>query len=143
MPNRFTSDGISFGQSEDVESIKAEYWPHIRAKGYRIIVKPFIRPDNGDILIPQSVLEEDKHHSVHAQVIDIGPVAYTDEKICGGVSWCEVGDWVFVPRAIGARVAHKHSDGSDVILRIVNEDDIIAIIKDPTRWEIRINATKY
>lgn len=139
--NRFTSDGIDFGHP-DAEALKAQYWPHIRAKGNHIVVRPYIRKDDG-IAIPESVRFEDGHHSVAAQVVDIGPVAYTDMEISGGVTWCEVGDWVFVPRVAGSRVGLKNADGSDTILRIVRENDVIAVINDPSEWEIRINTTKY
>jgi co-chaperonin GroES (HSP10) len=142
---RFTSDGIIFSSdTASVQEIKAIYWPKIRAKGYFIVVKPYIRPEKSDgLMIPDSLRFEDAHHSVAAQVLDIGPVAYTDEKICGGVSWAEIGDWVFIPRVAGSRVAFKDEKGADVVLRIVKEDDIIAVIKDPAEWEIRITQTKY
>jgi co-chaperonin GroES (HSP10) len=148
MPNRCTSDQISFlddsARRVVVDNISAEFWPHIRAKGHYIVVKPYVRPKKTDeVMLPESLRDEDMHHSVAAQVIDIGPTAYIDEKFCGGVAWVEIGDWVFIPRVAGARVGMKSADGSDTILRIVNEDDIIAIISDPAEWEIRINATKY
>ncbi len=142
LPKQFTSDEIGFDVG-DVEHIKSTYWPKIRAKGYYIVVKPYIRPAKvGEIMVSDSIRFEDQHHSVAAQVLDIGPVAYTDEKVCGGVKWCEIGNWVMIPRVAGARVAFK--DGAeDVMLRIVKEDDIIAIISDPSEWEIRINQTKF
>lgn len=139
---KFPSDGISFVPVVDPAD-KDEYWSHIRAKGYFIVVKPYVRPDSVDgLMVPDSMRFEDSHHSVAAQVIDVGPVAYTDEKICGGVSWAETGDWVFIPRVAGSRVALK-KNGKDIVLRIVKEDDIIAIIKDPSEWEIRITQTKF
>lgn len=148
MQNRCISDQVSFleGNSRNIiiDNISGKYWHRIRAKGHFIVVKPYVRPvKTGEVMLPESLRIEDVHHSVAAQVIDIGPTAYTDEKFCGGVSWAEVGDWVFIPRVAGSRVGMKESDGSDTVLRIVREDDIIAIINDPSEWEIRINATKY
>ncbi len=144
----FTSDNVGFipqsDREETVKIIKEKYWPKIRAKGYYVVVKPYIRDQKNDgLLIPESMRFEDQHHSVAAQVIDIGPVAYTDTQICGGVSWCEIGDWVFIPRVAGSRVAFKDEHGGDILLRIVKEDSIISVIKDPSEWEIRINTTKY
>ncbi len=148
MPNRCINDEVSFINKNDrnviIDNISGTYWHHIRAKGHFIIVKPYVRPVKaGEVMLPESLRIEDNHHSVAAQVIDIGPTAYTDDKFCGGISWVEIGDWVFVPRVAGSRVGLKNADGSDTILRIVNEDDIIAVINDPSEWEIRINATKY
>ncbi len=146
MLKPFTSDEVSFlekpARDIAIDNISGMYWHRIRAKGNYIIVKPYVRKDDG-IAIPDSIRAEDGHHSVAAQVIDIGPVCYTDMEISGGVAWCEVGDWVFVPRVAGSRVAFKNSDGSDNMLRIVRENDIIAVINDPSEWEIRINSTKY
>ncbi len=147
-PNPFTSDRIGFISASDsneiIKNIQELYWPKIRAKGYYIVVKPYIREEKKDgLMIPESMRFEDQHHSVAAQVIDIGPIAYTDSQVCGGLSWCEVGDWVFIPRVAGSRVAFKDENGGDVMLRIVKEDTIISVIKDPSEWEIRINATKY
>ncbi len=143
----FISDGIGFvdpsARQSVISEIQQKYWGKIRAKGYFIVVKPYIRPQTNDgLMIPESVRDEDQHHSVAAQVIDIGPVAYSDDAVCGGVAWAEIGDWVFIPRVAGARVAYKDGE-NDVMLRIVKEDDIIAVIKDPSEWEIRITQTKY
>ncbi len=148
QPHRFASDNISFLTDDErktiIEDISKNYWPHIRAKGHFIVVKPYVRPQKaGEVMLTDSMRSEDVHHSVAAQVIDIGPIAYTDQEISGGVSWCEIGDWVFIPRVAGARVGFKNADGSDTVLRIVRENDIIAVISDPSEWEIRINNTKY
>lgn len=148
MPNPFTSDKISYLDANArrliVDNITDEYWPHIRAKGHYIVVKPYVRPTKSDeVMLPESLRAEDVHHSVAAQVIDIGPIAYTDQEISGGLSWCAVGDWVFVPRAAGARVAMKNLDGSDTVFRIVRENDIISLISNPAEWEIRFTTTKY
>lgn len=148
MPKAFTSDGISFIDKTErnviIDNISQLFWSHIRAKGHFIIVRPYVRPVSSDsVMLPESLRAEDMHHSVAAQVVDIGPTAYTDEKFCGGVAWAQVGDWVFIPRVSGSRVAIKNADGSDTMLRIVREDDVISVISNPADWEIRINATKY
>ncbi len=148
MPKRCISDEVSFldknARNVIIDNISETYWPHIRAKGHHLVVKPYIRPTKaGEVMLPEALRAEDQHHSVAAQVIDVGPTAYTNETYCGGLAWTEVGDWVFIPRVAGARVAMKDSEGNDTMLRIVKEDDIIAVINDPSEWEIRINATKY
>lgn len=127
----------------DAKSLKAEYHPHIRATGYFIVVKPYIRPETeGDLMVPDSMRFEDAHHSTAAQVIDVGPAAFTNEAIFSGQHWAQVGDWVFIPRVAGARVALK-KNGIVEVLRIVKDDDIIASITDPSEWEIRITQTKF
>lgn len=144
MPNRCISDELSFVNDDERAVLKEKFsadYPDIIAKGYRIVVKPYVRPSKtaGGIILSETTTTEDQFHSLICQVISIGPLAYTDEKFCGGVAWCDIGDWVVIPRVTGTRIPSKGGD----TLRIVNEDDICAIVKDPTDWQIRITSTKY
>lgn len=144
MPSRCISDGLSFVSDVEREELRKQFstkYPDIVAKGYRIVVKPYIRPEKtaGGIILADNARDEDKFHSLICQVISVGPLAYTDEKFCGGYAWCDVGDWVVIPRVTGTRIPARDGD----TLRIVNEDDICAIVKDPTEWQVRITATKY
>lgn len=132
MPSPFTKPELPFAESGILSDI--------RATGYFILVKPYIRPKEFEELeIPESSRFEDGHHSLICEVIDIGPEAYTDEKVCGSTAWCQVGDWVAIARATGIRLETR--DG--VLLRLVNEDHIMAIVKDPAQWEIRVKHTKF
>ena len=127
-----------FGDA-DKTSLTEKYHSHIRATGHFILVKPYIRPTKVDgILIDDDTRLEDGHHSTVAQVIDVGPIAYMDEKFSGGMFWCEIGDWVIIPRVAGCRVSM-----GEEIFRLVPDDSIVAIVKDPVDWEIRINNTKF
>lgn len=144
MTDRFTSDGVTFVTEDERTVLKEKFtaeYPDIHAKGYRIIVRPYIRPEktSGGIILSNISRDEDQFHSLISQVISVGPLAYTDEKFCGGKAWCDVGDWVVIPRVTGTRIPSK--DGET--LRIINEDDICAIVKDPEDWQVRITATKY
>lgn len=132
LKERFTKPEISFA----AEGILSE----IRVTGHSILVKPYVRPTTvGDLEVPESARFEDQHHSLICEVLDIGPTAYTDEKYCGGAAFCEIGDWVVITRVAGVRIA---LDG-DSMLRIVNEDEIKAIVKNPEKWEIRVKHTKF
>ena len=143
-PERYISDGISFTKDEDRQAIKdnliAKYHHLIRAKGSNIIIAPFVRAKKtaGGIILTDSSVSEDQFHSVIAQVIDIGPLCYTDEKFTGPVSWCEIGDWIVVPRTGGQRVLL-----ADESLRIIAEGDITAIVAGPEEFKVGISATKY
>lgn len=132
MKNRFTKADIPFAN----DGVLSE----IRATGYFILVKPYVRPKElQEFEIPEGSRFEDGHHSLICEVLDVGPEAYTDEKVCGSSAWCEVGDWVAIARATGIRIETK--DG--VLLRLVNEDHIMAVVKDPSNWEIRVKHTKF
>lgn len=144
MTSRFISDGITFLTDDERNMLKAKFaeeYPDISAKGYRIVVRPYIRPEKttGGILLADASRDEDQFHSLVSQVISVGPLAYTDEKYCGGKAWCDIGDWVVIPRVTGTRIPSK--DGQT--LRIINEDDVCAIVKDPVDWQVRITGTRY
>jgi len=144
MVDRCIDDGVSFLTAAERDVLRAEFaaqYPDIQAKGYRLVVKPYVRPQKttGGIILADTSRDEDQFHSLICQVISVGPLAYTDSKFCGGYSWCDVGDWVVIPRTTGTRIPAKDGD----VLRVINEDDVCAIVKDPTDWQIRITATKY
>ena len=148
LPEKFTSDKISFLADSErgplKEEISAKYREIIRAKGAYIIVRPYISPKQtvGGIILAASYISEDKFHSQICQVIDVGPLAYTSDKFTGQLSWCEVGDWVVVPRNTGARIVMSNSEDDDC-LRIILEHEILAVVKDPKDFLVKISATKY
>ena len=146
-PERYISDGISFLSEDERAIIKKDiiekYHSMIRAKGAQILVAPYISPKKtaGGIILTDSIRSEDQFHSTVCQVIDIGPLAYTNEKFTDKVMWCDIGDWVVVPRTVGNRLPLS---GLDIdCIRIVSEDHITAIVKDPLDFQIKISATKY
>ena len=56
-----------------------------------------------------------------------GPDAYGDTIKFPEGPWCKKGDWVIFARYAGSRLK---IDGGD--LRLLNDDEILAIIQDPT-----------
>lgn len=143
--DKFTSDGVTYLSDEQrleiKEKIKERYGSAIAAKGDRLVVRPYIREEKtkGGIIIADITRDEDQYHSQICQVLSVGPTAYTDKQYCGGVSWADVGDWVVVPRTAGCRVVFRGEES----LRIIAEDEIVAVVSDPLDWQIRISATKY
>ena len=86
---------------EQVSNIR-EHLP--QATGWRVIVLPY----RG------------------AYVLSVGPLAYKDEAKFPTGAWCKEGDWIIFGRYAGARMA---IDGGEI--RILNDDEILATIKDP------------
>lgn len=134
-------DGIEFikpGKPETIEEIKAAYWPLIRAKGYYIIVKPYVRPEKvGSILLAGVSRAEDPFQTQVGQVIDIGPLAYTNRDMTGGLTWCQIGDWVTFPRIAGAMIFKKAGSGNadeSIPFRRIKDDDIDGVISNPEDW---------
>lgn len=144
--NRCISDGIGFIDTESRETIKKEliekYHDKIRAKGAQIIIEPYITPKKiGSIIMAESSRQEDMYHSVISRIIDIGPLAFTNPEYCGGVAWGDIGDWVVVPRTAGQRLPLASLETE--CLRIVLDTDIVAVVKDPTDFQIKISSTKF
>jgi co-chaperonin GroES (HSP10) len=55
-----------------------------------------------------------------------GPLCYQDEAKFPAGAWCKTGDWVIFARYAGSRF---RIDGGEV--RILNDDEILAVIGDP------------
>lgn len=144
--NRCTSDEIGFLDETSREEIKKDliekYHGKIRAKGAQIIIEPYITPKKvGSIIMAETARTEDMYHSVISRIVDIGPLAFTNPEYCGGLAWGDIGDWVVVPRTAGQRLPLASLETE--CLRIVLDTDIVAVVKDPTDFQIKISTTKY
>ena len=60
-------------------------------------------------------------------MLSTGPDAYADTNKVPEGPWCQKGDWVIFARYAGSRLK---IDGGD--LSLLNDDEILAIIQDPT-----------
>ena len=95
--------------------------------GWRILVLPFKgkKKTKGGILYSDEQIERQQLATVCGNVLAVGPQAYKGEK-CPEGPWCKVGDWVIFARYAGSRF---RIEGGEV--RLLNDDEIIATIKDP------------
>ena len=59
-------------------------------------------------------------------MLKTGSVCYKDKERYPDGPWCKEGDWVIITRYAGSRVK---IDGGE--LRIINEDEILAVVDDP------------
>lgn len=99
--------------------------------GWRILVMPYqgSAKTKGGLHIPDEVREREAVATVVAYVLRIGPLAYKDPNKFGPDStpWCKEGQWVAIGRYSGSRFK---IDGGEV--RIINDDEVIATILEPT-----------
>ena len=95
--------------------------------GWRILVLPFKgkKKTKGGILYSDEQIDRQQLATVCGNVLAVGPQAYTGEKFPDG-PWCKVGDWVIFARYAGSRFK---IEGGEV--RLLNDDEIIATVKDP------------
>ena len=96
--------------------------------GWRILLLPFRGMKKaGSIFLPDQTIEREALATVCGYVLRVGSLAYKDDEKFGGVPWCKEKDWVIFGRYGGARFK---IEGGEV--RILNDDEIIATISDPT-----------
>jgi co-chaperonin GroES (HSP10) len=89
----------------------------------------------GGIILSNDVRETEHYNTQVAKVIDMGSLAFrnrnTMEPWPEG-SWCEVGDFVRVPRYGGDRWSVKTADGEEAIVVIFNDLDLVGkVTGDP------------
>ena len=97
--------------------------------GWRILILPFagLGVSKGGIHLTQEFVDRERLSTVCAYVVKMGPLCYKDAKF-GNESWCKEKQWVLIGRYAGA----KFKLGDDAECRIINDDEVIATIHDPT-----------
>ena len=96
--------------------------------GWRILILPFQMGEKtkGGILMGQDTLEKQQVASQCGNVLAMGPDCYRDKDRYKQGPWCKVGDWVMFARYAGSRIK---IEGGEV--RLLNDDEILATIKNP------------
>jgi chaperonin GroES len=96
--------------------------------GWRLIVLPFKMDEKtkGGIIMNETTLEKQQVASQCGNVLAMGPQCYTDKERYPEGPWCKVGDWVIFARYAGSRI---QIEGGEI--RLLNEDEILATIKNP------------
>ena len=97
--------------------------------GWRILILPYAGKGvtDGGIQLVQSTVDQQRLSTVVGYVVKMGPDCYRDKSKFDG-PWCEEKQWVLIGRYAGARF--KLGDESEC--RIINDDEVIATILDPT-----------
>ena len=96
--------------------------------GYRVLVLAYkhVEKRKGGIYLPDQMIEKERVASTCAYVIELGPLAYKDEEKFPTGPWCKKGDWVLFGRYSGSRIKIEGGE-----LRLLNDDEVLATIKDP------------
>ena len=99
-----------------------------RPLGYRVLLR--LRPTIkkvGSVFLPDSTEEAQRELATIAQVVELGPAAFNEQSKFEGDT-VKVGDWVLISKYNGARIDTK-AEGPQY--RVVNDDEILAVITDP------------
>ena len=97
--------------------------------GYRLLVIPYYPKEKtkGDSYIPDATRERESFATVVAYVVKLGPDAYLDSDKFPNGPYCSEKEWVLMGRYAGNRFKVEGLE-----LRLINDDNIIAKILDPT-----------
>ena len=110
------------------EKYKEESEKLPKPTGWRILVLPFRMDEKtkGGILMGQDTLDKQQVASQCGNVLAMGPQCYKDKERYPEGPWCVVGDWVIFARYAGSRI---QIEGGEI--RLLNEDEILAIVTNP------------
>jgi len=112
---------------EKVPQITEEHIPV--PTGWKVLLLMWAPPktfDNSKLEKPDQVQFLEQHASQVGRVIDMGPMAYRDRLKYGNTPWCKIGDFVMIHRYSGRKFRIAANN-----YRLVDDDQIEAIIKDP------------
>ena len=125
LPNK---ELVGLQKSEEQKEITNEKAKLPQPTGWRLIVLPFKMDEKtkGGIIMNESTLEKQQVASQCGNVLAMGPQCYTDKERYPEGPWCKVGDWVIFVRYAGSRI---QIEGGEI--RLLNEDEILATIKNP------------
>jgi co-chaperonin GroES (HSP10) len=105
----------------------------VHPAGFLVLVKTYVRRTSNGIIIPDSMVKDQKLVSAVGQLVEVGPDAFMDgvhTSFPNGPR-AKVGDYVIYPRYNGARI-----DVGDDQYRLINDDEILAVTDDPTSFRI-------
>ena len=124
LPNK-TLVGVKPTEKKEVTNEKAKL---PEPTGWRLIVLPFKMDEKtkGGIIMNESTLEKQQVASQCGNVLAMGPQCYKDKERYPEGPWCKVGDWVIFARYAGSRI---QIEGGEV--RLLNEDEVLATVKNP------------
>ena len=125
-PKLIVPNHIWYGKAVEKQKKEMEKVP--TPTGYRITLFP-LRLDSktkSGIHLTDETVQESQLTTNICKVLKVGPDAYKDEEKFPTGPWCKEDDWVLITRYAGSRIK---IDGGE--LRIINDDEILAVIDDP------------
>ena len=96
--------------------------------GWRILVLPYKGQGKtkGGVILTDETVQERTYTTVTGLVLKMGTECYDNKERSPNGPWCKKGDWIIFGRYAGSRFG---IEGGEV--RILNDDEIIAVVKDP------------
>ena len=136
IPNRVERFNESLGATVEEETFTPEnihdneemFKKLPKPTGYRMLILPFSRKakTKGGIYLANETLEKERISTNVGFVVSLGPDAYKDTNKFPEGAWCKERDWVIFGRYAGARLKIEGGE-----LRLLNDDEILAVIDNP------------
>ncbi len=99
-----------------------------QATGWRMVIVPYkgVEKTKGGLLLTDKAIEEQQLTTNVGLILSMGSDAYADKNKFPNGPWCKKGDWVVFAKYAGSRVKIEGGE-----IRILNDDEILAKLKDP------------
>ena len=96
--------------------------------GWRMLILPFMMNEKtkGGLYLGQDTLERQQVGSQCGLVLRMGPDCYKDRDRYPDGPWCREGEWVMFARYAGSRIKIEGGE-----IRLLNDDEVLATIKNP------------
>ena len=96
--------------------------------GYRLLVRPYQpkQKTKGGLYLTEKTLETQQLTTVVGFVVKMGDLCYKDKEKFPTGPWCKEGDWVMFARYAGSRIKIEGGE-----IRLLNDDEVLATIKNP------------
>ena len=96
--------------------------------GWRMVLYPLKLESktSAGLHLTDDTVEQSQIMTNVCKVLKMGPSCYKDKIRFPEGPWCKEGDWVLITRYAGSRIKIEGGE-----LRIVNDDEILAVIDDP------------
>ena len=119
---------VGLKKSEEQKEVTTEKAKLPQPTGWRLLVLPFKMNEKtkGGVIMNESTLERQQVASQCGNVLAMGSECYKDKERYPTGPWCKVGDWVVFARYAGSRI---QIEGGEV--RLLNEDEVLATVKNP------------
>ncbi|MGH1372978.1 MAG: hypothetical protein ACRBBW_13140 [Cellvibrionaceae bacterium] len=113
----------------------------LQPAGWRVLIKPVAidEKSSGGIILAEESKKVMEHTRYIGQVVLMGPLCYEKkdfQKDGETQAFCKVGDWVAFRKHSGQEIRMKSDDGSVTSYKVVNDDEIIAVVNEPERIDI-------
>jgi len=116
-------------KKEPVKEVTKETTKLPQPTGWRMLVLPFRMKEktDGGVILGTETIDRQQVASQCGNVLAMGSDCYMDKDRFKDGPWCKVGDWVVFARYAGSRI---EIEGGEV--RLLNDDEILATVQDPT-----------